>query len=168
MPLMAAPAFTIDQVLSAPFPDNLIASPQGDAVAWVLDAAGVRNIWVARAPGYQAAPVTKFSADDGQEIAEIAWTPDGSALAFTRGGGANGRGEFPNPRSDPAGVRQEIWMAAVSGEPVKLGDGHSPAISPDGSTIVWVTGGQVWAMGLTGSERKAAQLIHARGAARDL
>lgn len=164
-PLWAAPAFTIDQVLSAPFPDDLIASSTGDAVAWASNAAGVRNIEVARAPSWAAAPITKFTADDGQEIGEMAWKPDGSALVFTRGGDPNRRGEFPNPRSDPAGTHQEIWMAFLKTASVKLGEGHSPAISPDGSTIAWIRDGQVWSMSFGGH---AAQLIHGRGSARGL
>lgn len=156
----AAPAFTIDQVLSAPFPDGLKATPKGDAFAWVENAAGVRNIRIARAPGYQAVQVTKFTADDGQEISQIAWSPDGSRLFFTRGSDPNGRGEIPNPRSDPAGTRQEIWTAGVSIEPAKVADGHSPAVSPDGLTVVWIAGGQIWT--------RSAQLIHARGTASDI
>jgi dipeptidyl aminopeptidase/acylaminoacyl peptidase len=164
LPLLAAPSFTVDQVLNAAFPDDLVASPTGDAVAWVLNAAGVRNIWVARAPGWNAAPVTKFLADDGQEIGEIAWRPDGAGLVFTRGGDANRRGEFPNPHSDPAGGRQEIWTASAATGAVKLADGHLPAISPDGSTVAWILNGQVWAS----SAGKSAQLIHARGSAQGL
>ncbi|HTA40906.1 MAG TPA: alpha/beta fold hydrolase [Bryobacteraceae bacterium] len=163
--LLAGPAFTIDQVLSAPFPDDLVASPKGDAVAWVANAAGVRNIQVATSPAWTAAPVTRFTTDDGQDLDEIAWKPDSSGLIFTRGGGANRHGEFPNPRSDPAGVHQEIWMASLSRAPVKLADGHSPAVSPDGSTIVWILDGQVWSMPFGGHP---AQWIHARGSAREL
>ena len=110
IPLYAASPFSIEQVLSAPFANDLVASPHRDAVAWMQYAQGVRNVWVARAPGYQGVPWTKFTADDGQEIDDIAWKPDGSALFFTRGCSPNGRGEFPNPTSDPAGARQEIWI----------------------------------------------------------
>ena len=49
--------FTIDQVLSAPFPGNLTAAPTGDAVAWVFNDKGVRNLWVAEAPEYKARPL---------------------------------------------------------------------------------------------------------------
>jgi dipeptidyl aminopeptidase/acylaminoacyl peptidase len=159
--LPAAPAFTIDQVLSAPFPDELTASPGGDAIAWVEDLAGVRNIRVARAPGFQAAQVTRFTADDGQEIGEIAWNPHDALLFFTRGSGAN-------PRSDPAGKRQEIWEAGLSTEPMKVGDGHSPAVSPSGSVVAWIADGQIWSMSSGGREARPSQLIHARGTASDL
>jgi dipeptidyl aminopeptidase/acylaminoacyl peptidase len=164
----AAAPFTIEQVLSAPFPDDLVAAPNGSAVAWVQNAAGVQNIWVAKGPSWQAAPVTKFSADDGQEIGEIAWKYDASALLFTRGGGPNGRGEFPNPLSIAGGERQEIWVAPVSGgEAAKIADGHAPAVSPDGSTAVFLVNGQIWSVSLAGAA-KPAQLIHARGTASEL
>lgn len=163
--LLAAPAFTIDQVLSAPFPDDLVASPKGDAVAWVANAAGVRNIQVARAPSWAARQITTFRADDGQEIGEIAWRPDGSGLVFTRGDDPNARGESPNPRSNPAGARQEIWIAYLAGTSAKVADGHSAAVSPDGSTLAWIRNGQVWSMPFKGSP---TQLIHARGSAKDL
>jgi hypothetical protein len=115
LPLLGAPPFTLEQVLSSPFPSDLTASPAGDAVAWVQDAKGVRNVWVAQGPGWRAAPITHFSADDGQDIDDIAWKADSSAVFFTRGGSVNGRGESPNPRSDPGGVRQEVWIAPVTG-----------------------------------------------------
>ena len=165
LPLFAATPFTIEHVLSAPFSNDLTASPGRDAVAWVQYAQGARNVWVARAPGYQGAPWTKFTADDGQEIDDIAWKADGSALFFTRGGSPNGRGEFPNPTSDPGGARQEIWMATAAGDAKKIGDGHSPAVAPDGSLVAWINAGQVWSA--RPDDLKPAQLIHARGIAQN-
>jgi len=164
----AAAPFTIEQALSAPFPSGLTASPRGDAVAWVLNASGVRNILVARAPDFVAAAATRFTADDGQELDEIAWKPDGSALFFARGGAPNSRGEFPNPRSSAAVVREEIWIAPLTGgDPHRIGDGHSPVVAPDGSAVAWVRDGQIWSAALAG-EPRAAQLVHARGSAEDL
>jgi dipeptidyl aminopeptidase/acylaminoacyl peptidase len=168
VPLFAAPPFTIRQVLSSPFPDDLVASPHGDAAAWVLNASGVRNIWVARGPDYHASAITRFTSDDGQEIGEISWLPDTSALVFTRGGGPNGKGEIPNPAENLGGAHQEIWLAPVSGgQPRKLGDGHIPAVSPNGSVVIWVYSGQLWSAPLHG-EAKPEQLTHMRGYAEDL
>src|SRR5215475_7522021 len=93
--LLAGSPFTLEQVMSGPFANDLTASPHRDAVAWVQYSKGVRNIWVAKAPDFKGAPWTKFNADDGQELDNIAWWPDGSALFFTRGGGPNGHGEIP-------------------------------------------------------------------------
>ncbi len=45
-------SFTLEQVMSAPFPDELTAAPAGGAVAWVFNTRGARNIWVAPSPDY--------------------------------------------------------------------------------------------------------------------
>src|SRR5438105_15771741 len=45
----AQQAFTLDQVMSAPFPEGLVAAPAGGSVAWVFNDRGARNIWVAAA-----------------------------------------------------------------------------------------------------------------------
>ena len=163
-----AASFSIDQVLSAPFPSGLTASPIGNKIAWVFETRGVRNIWVAEGPDFKAHPLTAYAADDGQEIGNLAWSADAGSIAYTRGGEANGKGEFPNPLSNPAGVRQSVFVVALSGgEPRLVGDGDSPAISPDGKIIVYLNHGQIWSAPTDGS-KPAQQLIHARGTAEDL
>ena len=57
--------FTLDQVLSFPFPDNLIAAPVGASVAWTLDERGVRNIYAADGPQFDARRLTSYTEDDG-------------------------------------------------------------------------------------------------------
>src|SRR5215470_4451860 len=79
-------AFTIDQVMLAPFASSLVAAPRDKAVAWVLDARGSRNVWVADAAhGMKARTLTAFGGDDGFNIGELAWSPDSQLIAFTRG-----------------------------------------------------------------------------------
>src|SRR5262245_53411126 len=46
--------FTLEQILSSPFPSDLVASPIGERVAWVFGAQGKRKLWVAEARGIQA------------------------------------------------------------------------------------------------------------------
>src|SRR5215470_2098822 len=82
----SASHFTLEQVLGGPFPTGLTAAAKGGAVAWVLDQKGARNIWVAEAPAYQGRKLTNYPADDGQEIAQLAWTPDGRSIVYVRGG----------------------------------------------------------------------------------
>ena len=160
--------FTIEQVMSAPFPSELVAAPAGGKVAWVFDARGVRNIWVAEPPDYKARALTSYAADDGQEIAELAWTPDARAIVYARGGDFETLREAPNPRSYPQGVEQDIWVVALAGGPPrKLGEGHSPAVSPKGDEVAFVYKDQVWLAKLSGGD-KPAQLIHARGKAEGL
>jgi len=153
---------TIEQILSAPFPSELTAAPAGGAVAWVLNAAGARNIWVAQPPDYRGHPLTSFAGDDGRELFELAWTPDGRAVVFVRGEGANRAGEYPNPLSDPAGATQAVWVAPLSGgAPREIGEGRAPAVSERG-LVAFVRRGEVWAAPLDGSA-KPAPLFQARG-----
>ena len=98
--------FTLEQVMSAPFPSDLVASPAGNKVAWVLNSKGTRNVWMAEAPGYKGRQLTSYSEDDGTEIAELSWTPNGSAIVYTRGGDLEGFGENPNPNSNPEEPKQ--------------------------------------------------------------
>ena len=162
------PAFTLDQVMSAPFPDELVAAPAGGAVAWIFNARGARNIWVAAPPDYQGKAVTAYAEDDGQEISDLHWTPDARALAYVRGGESNGHGEYPNPHSLVKGVEQAVWLQPLAGGPPRrLGEGHSPAVSPKGDRIAFVKQGQVWWASLADTT-PAEQLIHARGSAGSL
>ena len=39
-------AFSVDQILSLPAPDNLTASPAGATIAWTFNERGARNIYV--------------------------------------------------------------------------------------------------------------------------
>lgn len=159
------PAFTLEQALSAPFPEALVPAPTGGAVAWIFNDRGARNIWVAAPPDYQGRAVTTFSGDDGQEIGGLRWTPDAKAILYVRGGGANGRGEVPNPHSLPEGVEQDVWVVAVAGgAPRRLGEGSSPAVSPKGDRVAFLRHGQVWSVSLADSAAPQ-QVIHARGRA---
>jgi dipeptidyl aminopeptidase/acylaminoacyl peptidase len=165
----ASPArFSLEQVMSAPFPSNLTAAPKGGAVAWVLNQHGARNVWIAEAPPYQGRQLTRYSADDGQEIAEITWTPDGHALIFVRGGDFEMQREDPNPASLPQGVEQAIWIvSAAGGAPRKIAEGSNPAVSPQGDRLVFLRKNQIWSVALEDGA-KPAQLIHAKGDASEL
>src|SRR5215467_14465259 len=98
--------FTLDQVLSAPFPYELTAAPSGGKVAWVSNAKGRRNILVAEAPQYRAHKITSYTQDDGQELSGLRWMPDASAIVYVRGGSAN-------PGSQTAGVTEDVWIAPL-------------------------------------------------------
>jgi dipeptidyl aminopeptidase/acylaminoacyl peptidase len=174
--LLAAPAalgaqqppFTLEQVMGAPFPDELTAAPTGGAVAWVSNARGVRNVWVAAPPDYQGKAVTAYTGDDGQELSDLHWTPDARAIVYVRGGEPNGHGEYPNPQSVVKGVEQAVWLQPLAGGAARrLGEGHSPAVSPQGDRVAFVKQGQIWWVSLRDTT-PAGQLIHARGSAGSL
>src|SRR5579875_701283 len=110
-------SFTIGQVMSAPFASSPLAAPSGATVAWLLNEQGRRNIWVAAAPDWKGRKITSFNEDDGQEIAELSWAPDGSYLLFTRGGDFEMGRDNPNPAIKPEKPEQEVWIAFVDGKP---------------------------------------------------
>lgn len=159
-PLAAQTPFSIEQVLAAPFPTSLVAATGGGAVAWVQNAEGVRNIWVATAPGYAARRVTSYDADDGQDLTDLAWTPGHDAVVYVRGGAPNGRGEIPNPMSAADGAERSIWMVSVDGGvPRRLAEGSAPAPRPSGGLIAFLRGGAIWTVQLddsAGAVRRAA------------
>ena len=163
----AQTAPTLEQFLSAPFPTELTAAPAKGRVAWVFNAQGARNVWVAEPAAngsYKARQLTAYKDDDGQDVGELAWAPDGETIVYTRGGDL----EFvnasnPNPQHIAEGVEQNIWAVSVNGgAPKKLGDGHAPAVSPKGDSVAFLVKGQVWLTKLDGSD-KGEQLIHSNG-----
>jgi dipeptidyl aminopeptidase/acylaminoacyl peptidase len=165
--VLSAQSFTLQQVMSAPFNSGLHASPAGKRFVWVTDQEGKRNLWLAEGGpnGYTSHALTHYDADDGLEIGDIAWTPDGESVIYARGGDF----EFPeSPAPNPAmlteGVEQDIWLvSAHGGEPRKITEGREPAVSPDGSTIAYVLKDQVWTIALSDANAKPAQLFHGRG-----
>ena len=152
------PPFTLEQVLSAPFPSDLTAAKSSNRVAWVFNQQGKRNIWVAEAPGFSARQLTKYNEDDGQELSDLRFSSDANAMVYVRGGEKNSAGQVPNPTSNPAGAEQAVWFVAWSGsDPKRVDAGRSPDISSRG-TIAYVKDGQLWLAPLDGSE-KPQQLV---------
>src|ERR1035438_7758083 len=143
--LALAKTFTLEQVLSAPFPSELIAASGGGKVAWLLNERGARNIWVAAAPDFKGVRLTNYTRDDGQDMGQLRWTPDANAVVYVRGGDLEFLGRpDPNPTADPAGVDQSIWIAAPGEAPRKIAAGHSPVVSPKGDQVAYLLGGQIW------------------------
>ena len=153
--------FTLEQVFSAPFPTSLTASPDGNRVAWAYDEQGARNAWAAEAPDFQGRRLTDFSGDDGTTISGLAFSRDGSRIAFVRGDGANRARELPNPLSRPEGVERALWV--IEDRPRRLTEpAGSPLFTADGTALLFVRQGKVWRIGLDpGAE--AEQLIDVRG-----
>ena len=165
-PRIAADTFSLEQVLSYPYPMNLVAAPTGGRIAWVFDQGGRRNIWMAEPPGYKAKQVTHYSADDGQELTNLAFTPDGTTLIFVRGGDhdANWNGDgAPNPASSPKEPKVAIFsVPANGGEPRRLTDGDLPVVSPRGDRVVFTKDRQLWVIAL-GDSAAPTLLFYARG-----
>src|SRR6185312_2280570 len=165
--LPAHASFTLEQVMKAPFASELTAAPTGARVAWLLFEQGRRNIYVADAPAWKGRKVTAFNDDDGQEIDQLAWAPDGSTLYFTRGGDFEMGRDTPNPAVRPEKPEQSIWAVKLDGSSAKkLGEGKSPAVSPHGDLVVFLRKGQIYRMAPDGSN--ARSIVNAKGEISDL
>ena len=157
--------FTMEQVLSYPFVPELAAAEKGNAIAFVRVVRGVRNLWVANGPGFKPRQATAYTQDDGQEITQLTFSPDGKSLLYVRGGDHDANWETklpPDPDSSAAEPKITIWAAKLAGgAPVKVAEGDAPAISSRGN-LAFIKDKQVWAAALDG-KGKPSRLFFDRG-----
>ena len=170
--------FTLEQIMSFSFPSELVAASHGNRVAWVFDAKGVRNVWVADGPDFAhtARQITHFSADDGQPIASLRLTPDGKTAVFAVGSELNDAQESANPASWTNAPKQQVFAIDVdarNASPRLLGDMNCTdedcediKISPNGQWAVWPAKKKLWIASIDGKQQ-AKELAFVHGDAND-
>ena len=162
--------FSINQIKSLPFPNELVAAPGGSRIAYALNEQGKRNVWAAEGPVYKARQLTSYTLDDGQELTSLSISPDGKYVVYVRGGehDANWDGPPPNPMSMPVAPQVQIWSVPFDGgAPKRIGDGDNPVISPKGDIVVFAHEHAIWVAPVDGSVA-AKRLFAANGIATDL
>src|SRR6516164_8176990 len=158
LPTLAA-NFTLEQVLSSPFPYGLVAASHVPRVAWVFNFKGARNVWIADGPNFAARQVTHYSGDDGVPIASLRLTPDGRTIVFVRGTETNDAGRVAAPTNDLTPRKQMVFAMEVDGEsPRPLGEMgcneegcEDVEVSPDGEFAVWSARKQLWIAPVSGA-----------------
>ena len=167
--------FSIEQLMSSPFPSGLTSAKNGSRIAWVFSRRGERNVWVADAPDYKARQLTKYAGDNGQAIASLRLTPDGKTVVYARGSEVNDAAFSANPESNTKGANQQVWAMDVDGktEPRLIGDMgcsfedcEDIQISPDSKTALWAAKKQLWlapVAGVKDAAKDVKQLHHLRG-----
>ncbi len=170
--LLAAPGaaaqISVEEALSSSFASGLVASPRHDAIAWVENSAGARNVWYASGPDWSGRRLTPYGADDGQEVSGLTLTPDARAVVFVRGGAPNRAGEVPDPLYTPDAEGRAVWMVPVTGgEPRRIVESGAFTMSPDGSRIAYGRGREIWSVALeAGADPRKVATI--RGGPADL
>lgn len=160
----AAQSFTLEQVMSSPFPTDLVTSKRGDRLAWAFDAEGRRNIWIAEAPAFAARQLTRYEKDDGGELTDLVFAPSGTLIAYARGNeqGKNQAGDYANPTSDPDGTKKQVWVADTrTGRVTLIGEGESPFFNSTGDQIIYMREGKFWTAPLIGGKER--KLFEIRG-----
>jgi dipeptidyl aminopeptidase/acylaminoacyl peptidase len=163
-----AKPFTLEQILSAPYSTSLTAAPVGNLFAWVEDAEGRHNLWIA-GPNQPALALTHNLADDAQDITQLVWSPDASAIAYTYGAesGADGKPANPAHLQHPTPVEVILQPIAPGAPPIVIGEGRAPIFTHDGHSLLFVRAGQIWIVD-TAAPASPHQLVFDRGSASQL
>jgi dipeptidyl aminopeptidase/acylaminoacyl peptidase len=162
----AAASFTVEQIKSYPFPNELTASATGARIAWAFNEQGSRNVWVAEGPEFKARRLTNYDVDDGQELTSLSVSADGEYVVYVRGGdhGSNFDSSVGvNPALVTTQMKVQIWTVPFAGgEPKLLGEGDEPLISPKSDQVVFVKERGIWSAPIDGST-PAKRYFYARG-----
>ncbi len=137
------------------FPTELTSATSGGKIAWAIDSAGIRNVYVAEAPDFKPRKLTGFNEDDGQEISSLSISADGNWVVFVRGGEHSGNWES----GSPVNVTSSIVAKSVSvlsipfmgGIAKTISDGDYPIISPDSKSTAFIKSSQVYISPINGS-----------------
>jgi dipeptidyl aminopeptidase/acylaminoacyl peptidase len=158
-PAAAAAPDPLAEALALPVSSGLVGAPDAPRFAWVDNVAGVRNVWTAER-GRPAQQVTSFTEDDGQQIYDLAFSRDGTGLAFVRGGDEDVPDDsLPNAASAATPSKQQVYLAARLGQaPVAIGEGHSPAFAPSGDRLAFTQRGGIWIWDPAAGAQKIAQV----------
>src|SRR5437667_10943400 len=137
-----ATPFTVNQVRSYPFPNELTAAATGSRLAWAFNEQGRRNIFVAEGPTFAARQLTHYDRDDGQELSSVAVSANGRWVVYVRGGdhGSNWDDALPvNVGSNPVPPKVQIFSVPFDGrDPKPIGDGAEPVVSPRRDVVAFL------------------------------
>ena len=145
---------TIDQFLMPGTPIEVVAAKKAERIAWTAYEHGLRNVYTAAAPAFAPVRLTHVTKDDGIELSDLSVSDDGAVVVFVRGTAPNRDGWVANPTANPAGADRTIWAARTGGGGAwQLGEGTTPALSPDGRTVAYAKDGQIYsyAIGAAGA-----------------
>lgn len=156
-PAFAQGTFTMEQVLSPPYPWSLTSAKAADRIAWVFYHKGARNVWTAAAPDFKPVNLTGYKQDEVFEIPDVYITDDGKTIVYVKGGRPNIEGWVTNSGSDPDGQEQAIWAVSTeTGEKWRVAAGSSPILSPDGRWILLIQDGSIYRASLSPPEDPAS------------
>ena len=137
--------YNLENFLGHPIESSFAASPDGKNIAWVINDHGKRNILVKTGNDLPRF-ITDYQQDDGQEISQLTFTPNGTKLLYVRGSAPNRSGQNPNPLSLADGTEMAIYYKEISSKSPasKITQGNSPVVFKDGIKFLFAKGAQVF------------------------
>ncbi len=122
-------AQNLEEFMSHPIESNLACSANGKNIAWVINDHGRRNVMIRMGSEFPKL-FTDYKLDDGQEISQLVFSPNGTKLAFVRGKGTD----------------QWIYLKDVSSKnpAAKITQGTSPVFLPDGLGLLFSKEDQIY------------------------
>ena len=147
-PRRATEKFTMAAVIAAPFIYPPATAGDGRSLAYLTREARSRNVYFLRV-GEAARRIAHYPDDDGRDLADVAVSRRGGAVAYVRGGSVNRQGDSPNPTAVADMPAQQVWIVGSAGDvPRLLGPGRDPMFAPDDTQILWRSHGGVQAAAL--------------------
>jgi dipeptidyl aminopeptidase/acylaminoacyl peptidase len=138
-------------ITELPIQSELHAASNAAAATWVTEMRGERAIWIAEGEPLRPRELHKYSGDDGIPLSQLTISPDGAWVAYIRGSSPNAQGEINNPRNLADPQERALWLLATKdgSAPRRVDGGTTPAIqspvfSPDGRTLAFARGRDVW------------------------
>jgi dipeptidyl aminopeptidase/acylaminoacyl peptidase len=119
----------LEQFISYPIESNFATSANGKNIAWVINDHGKRNVMVRLGADFPKI-FTDYQKDDGQEVSQLVFSPNGTKLVFVRGRGTD----------------RFIFVKDVSSKnpAARITQGTNPLFFPDGLGILFSKGGQIY------------------------
>ena len=168
---LTAQSFTTEQVMSSPFPQELISAGKGSSVAWVFNLKGADNVWVASGPSFTPRQISALRSEIMASPSLLYNSRPMVALRSMRAGQRPTRRDFrrtlhqiPGSRSSRYGPRTLVavhrdcsvtWVANLKTAKTS----KSPRM---GEWVVWAAKHELWIAPISGSV-KAKQLTDVRG-----
>lgn len=157
-------AQSLESWLKTPYVSTLSTASSQNELLFQVNEAGVRNIYRATAPQFEARKITHFTKDDGLELTSVQLSPDGKWAVFVRGGEHSGNSAVR--AGNPASLveRQRILIHLINLETGKediVGEGDYPQFHPSGQSLTFIRAGQAWKYSFT--TQKSEQIFQAAG-----
>lgn len=133
-----------------------ISAARVPAFAWLMRQGTNSSLMFVDASGFKPVRLVARSDADGQPISDITVSPDGKFVAFQTGAAFGSSGDAFNPASLIETPKVTLWIVRTRGsvQPISIGPGSSPVFSPDGKTMLYRSGRDLWSVDLANIERK--------------